>query len=418
MIVDGELRPPGDKSISHRALLLASMAKGTSRIKRLSPSVDVQSTARVLRMLGVEIPWSPGEVSINGLGIGGLRAPHDSLECGNSGTTARLTAGLISASAFNCTFTGDISLSRRPMRRIAEPLRAMGAHITLQDEEHLPMTVSGNSLHSIDWSSDVASAQVKSAILLAGLAGRVAVSVTEPVMSRDHTERMLARMGASVTVAKQRIRLEPCEYLQPLELNVPGDPSSSAYPVALATLANRGELTIRAVCLNQTRTGFYRVLSRMGGNTGLRLEGEEGGEPVGTIEAHHAALRGVRISPDEIPSIIDELPVIACLAARADGVTTITGAGELRVKESDRISNMVSNLRQVGVIVEELADGMRITGTDAPLKGRVVTNADHRVAMAFGVLALDNRNAIDIDQPGCVAVSYPDYWDDMQSILR
>ncbi len=418
MIVAGELSPPGDKSISHRALLLASMANGTSRIRGLSPSGDVQSTARVLRMLGAVIPESLGEATIMGLGIGGLRDPRRRLDCGNSGTTARLTAGLASAYPFHSTFIGDQSLSRRPMRRIAEPLRAMGADVTLANGDNLPMTVSGGSLHAIDWSSAVASAQVKSAVLLAGIASRVVVTFTEPLRSRDHTERMLAQMGVTVSITGDSVRLEPCENLLPLDMNVPADPSSAAYLVALATLAQPGSLAVRHVCLNDTRTGFYRVLARMGGDVRLLAEREEGGEPVGTIEARHASLIGVGITRDEIPSVIDELPLIACLAAGASGVTTITGAGELRFKESDRIFQVVSNLRQLGVNAEELTDGMRITGAHAPMKGRVVTYGDHRIAMAFGVLAMDDRNAIEIDDPGCVAVSYPNFWGDVRSILK
>ena len=418
MIVAGELNPPGDKSISHRALLLASIAEGTSRIRGLCPSGDVQSTARVLRMLGAGVPASLSEATIKGVGIGGLRAPHSSLDCGNSGTTARLTAGLVAAFPFHTRFTGDRSLSRRPMRRVAEPLRAMGAQVTLESEEYLPMTVSGGSLHMIDWSSAIASAQVKSAVLLAGVAGRVAVTITEPLRSRDHTERMLAQMGVTVSVSRNCVRVEPCEKLQPLDLTVPGDPSSAAYFVGLATLAKPGRITLRHVCLNPARTGFYKVLSRMGGDIRLLLEREEAGEPVGTIEASHALLTGVDIAPAEIPSVIDELPLIACLAARASGVTTIADAGELRFKESDRISQVVANLCQIGVDAKELPEGMRITGTDAPLKGRVVTNGDHRIAMAFGVLAAHDRNTIEIDDPGCAAVSYPTFWEDVRSILR
>ncbi|MBA3557636.1 MAG: 3-phosphoshikimate 1-carboxyvinyltransferase [Gemmatimonadaceae bacterium] len=418
MIVAGELSPPGDKSISHRALLLASLATGCSRIRGLSPSSDVESTSRVLRLLGARIPELSGEIFIEGVGIDGLKVPRSSLDCGNSGTTARLTAGVVSACAFRTTFIGDPSLSRRPMRRVAEPLRFMGAEVTLQNGDCLPMTVSGGSLRPINWSSGVASAQVKSAVLLAGIAGRVTVTFTEPHPSRDHTERMLAQMGVTVRNTGNRVILEPSDSLQPLDLHVPGDPSSAAYLVALATLAQRGSLTVRHVCLNETRTGFYRILARMGGDVRLLSEREEGGEPTGSIDARHASLAGVDVTPDEIPSVIDELPLLACLAARANGVTTIAGAAELRVKESDRIFQVVSNLRQLGVEAEEFADGMRITGTDAPMTGRVITNGDHRIAMAFGVLALDPRNSIEIDDPGCVAVSYPNYWSDARSLLK
>ena len=418
MIVEGELTPPGDKSISHRALLLASLATGSSRIRGLSPSNDVESTARILRQLGVRITAVASENRVTGVGIGGLNLPKSSLDCGNSGTTARLTAGVVSASAFQTTFTGDSSLSCRPMQRVAEPLRAMGADVTLENGKHLPMTVSGASLRGIEWSSGVASAQVKSAVLLAGIAGRVAVTFTEPQQSRDHTERMLAQMGVTVSNTRNRVLLEPSDTLQPLDLNVPGDPSAAAYLVALATLARQGRITVRRVCLNETRTGFFRVLARMGGKVRLLPECEEGGEPTGTIEALDAALTGVGIKSDEIPSLIDELPVIAVLAARASGVTTIAGAGELRVKESDRIFQVVSNLRRLGIDAQELPDGMRITGTDAPMAGRVITNGDHRIAMAFGVLALDTRNSIEIDDPDCVTVSYPNYWSDARSILK
>lgn len=413
MKVGGVIRVPGDKSISHRALIFAALAEGASSIRDILPSADVQSTAGVLGALGVPVPPLSNDITIVGRGARALTAPMDDLDCGNSGTTTRLVAGIAAARPFTSRFVGDASLSRRPMRRIADPLRAMGARVDVAPADGLPMTVHGGNLHTIEWRSETASAQVKSAILLAGVAAGVAVTVHEPARSRDHTERMLTALGATVAARGATVELAPVDRLAPLRMRVPADPSSAAFLTALAVLANGGKLALPDVCLNPTRIGFYRALVRMGAELVLEEGESQGGEPVGTIIARPSSLRGIDVGRDDVPSMIDELPLVACLAARAHGATTIRGAEELRVKESDRIATVVANLRAIGVNADELPDGMCIEGSDRPLRGRVLTRGDHRVAMAFGVLRALPGSAIEIDDTSCVAVSYPGFWDDL-----
>jgi 3-phosphoshikimate 1-carboxyvinyltransferase len=414
--VHGRVRVPGDKSISHRALMLAALAQGASRISGVLQSADVHSTAGVLRALGTDVPELGDSIVVHGRGLRALTAPADRLDCGNSGTTTRLLAGVAAGLPFTSVFTGDASLSRRPMRRVARPLEAMGARVELPEHGGLPMAIHGGGLHPIEWRSEVASAQVKSAVLLAGLTAGVPVSVIEPAATRDHTERMLTARGISISVDGNRVSLTPGGPLRAMDVAVPGDPSSAAFLVALATLASKGELSVEHVCINDTRVGFMRVIARMGGDVTFANERQDGGETVADVIARPARLRGVEVGAEQVPSMIDELPLLACLAARASGETVITGAAELRVKESDRIAAVVANLRALGVAAEELPDGMRITGSDAPLRGSVLTHGDHRLAMAFGVLAALPESEIEIDDRDCVAVSYPSFWRDMERI--
>ncbi|HEX6630353.1 MAG TPA: 3-phosphoshikimate 1-carboxyvinyltransferase, partial [Gemmatimonadaceae bacterium] len=349
MNVHGSVAVPGDKSISHRALILAALSEGQSHIENLLRSADVETTARALRALGADIAPLAPEVTVRGRGLRGLHAPGADLDCGNSGTTTRLLAGVVAAHPFTTTFVGDESLTRRPMRRIARPLEQMGARVELSPAGTLPMTITGGGLSAIDFASDTASAQVKSAVLLAGLVAGVPVTVTEPLRSRDHTERMLAARGVALRVDDTRVALSPGASLTPTNQRVPGDPSSAAFIAAAAALAAGGELRLPGVCLNPTRTGFFDVLRRMGAQLRFEDVTEEGGEPVGTIVAAPGDLVATTISPDEVPALIDELPLVACLASRARGTTEIRGAAELRVKESDRIAAVVANLRAVGV---------------------------------------------------------------------
>lgn len=414
---------PGDKSISHRALMLAALARGRSRIRDILASADVQSTASVLRALGVDVPSLTGsgatDFVVEGRGFQGLRAANGTLDCGNSGTTARLMAGIAAGHPFASRFTGDASLSRRPMGRVARPLRAMGAQVTTADTERLPMTVVGGALRPLEWESDRASAQVKSAILLAGTVARVPVTVREPQRSRDHTERMLRASGASVVVSGLSVTLQPPASLSPLDLAVPGDPSSAAFFAALAALASGGSLAMPGVGLNPTRTGFFATLRRMGAAVRFEDEREEGGEPVGTVIATgSASLHGVEVGGEEVPSMIDELPMLACLATRASGETVIRGAEELRVKESDRIAAVVENLRAIGADADELPDGMRVRGSDAPLRGAVRSHGDHRLAMAFGILGAVPGNHIDVDDRECAIVSFPRFWETLAGVTR
>ncbi len=420
MRVGGTLRVPGDKSVSHRSLILGALASGRSRVSGILDSADVRSTAGVLRELGVSIPELGPTMQIDGVGLRGLRPPVRTLDCGNSGTTTRLMAGIASGCPFVSTFEGDESLSRRPMKRIARPLEAMGARFEFARGDGLPMTVHGGALHGMQWRSETASAQVKSAILLAALVSGVEATVIEPERSRDHTERMLAARGVELSVDGTAATIRPANALVALDASVPADPSSAAFFAGLAALADEGELLLTGVCLNPTRTGFFDVLRRMGARVEVVTVRDEGGEPTGDVRVHsssgRALLTGVVVGGAEIPTLIDEIPLIACLAARADGETVVTGAAELRVKESDRIAVVVDNLRHIGATAEELPDGLRVVGTSVPLRGTVKTHLDHRIAMAFGVLAALPGNDIQIDAPDCVDVSYPSFWSNLERV--
>jgi 3-phosphoshikimate 1-carboxyvinyltransferase len=412
-VIEREIRVPGDKSLSHRALLFSALAEGTSRVRGVLRSADVESTADVLRGLGVEIPPLGDEISIPGRGLRGLTAPSRDLDCGNSGTTTRLMAGILAAHPFTSRLVGDASLSRRPMRRVAQPLTAMGARIVCDEGDRLPMTITGGPLRGVEWRSEVASAQVKSAVLLAGLVAGVVVSVNEPARSRDHTERMLIGLGIRVDIDGTRVTLRESHPLPALDLRVPGDPSSAAYFVALAAARPGLELSLPEVCLNETRIGFLDAVRRMGASIDIAPTGQAAGESVGTIVARAGTLRGISLDGGAVPAMIDEVPLLACLAARAQGETVIRGASELRVKESDRIAAVAANLTALGVRVEERRDGLTVQGTEAPLRGRVHSFADHRIAMAFGVLGALPGNRIQIDDPSCVDISYPGFWSDL-----
>jgi 3-phosphoshikimate 1-carboxyvinyltransferase len=396
--------------------MLAALADGSSTICGILDSADVQSTAAVLRALGARIPPLSGEFLVIGEGARSLSVPTSDLDCGNSGTTTRLMAGIASACPFTSRFVGDSSLSRRPMLRVACPLGDMGARFEFEGGDGLPMRITGGPLAPITWTTEAASAQIKSAILLAGVAAEVNVEVREPSRSRDHTERMLAAQGAGVTVSGNAVRLSPpaSGRLEPLCITVPADPSSAAFMAALAALADEGGMELPDVCLNPTRTGFFRALRLMGARVATGAARLEGGEDVGTVTVHPSRLRGIDLPVEDVPSMIDELPLLACVAARAEGTTRVRGAAELRVKESDRIATVVSNLKAIGVAAEEAPDGFTVTGSDRPLAGRVRTLGDHRIAMAFGVLGAIPGNDIEIDDPSCVSVSYPAFWDDLR----
>jgi 3-phosphoshikimate 1-carboxyvinyltransferase len=414
------IRMPGDKSVTQRALIFASLATGESRLRGLLSGEDPQATARALRDLGVDIPPLVGngtEVRIQGAGLRGLQEPHNVLDFENSGTGARLMLGVLAGQPMTVTVTGDESLRHRPMRRVTTPLSKMGAVFREMDgPDRLPLEVTGGPLDAIDYDSPVASAQVKSAVLLAGLVGGAFVFVSEPHRSRDHTERMLSTCGVPVISHEVdglwRIELrDPPERIAPLDLEIPGDFSSSAFFLALAILGGvEGGLDIDHVGMNPTRRGLLDVLNRMGANVGVDPFDEDGGEPVSSLHALPSKLFATRVGGDEVPAMIDEFPVLAILAARAEGVTSITGASELRLKESDRIKVLADNLRAVGVKAEELSDGLEIEGGDHPLAGRVSSHNDHRIAMAFGVLGALEGNQIEIDGADVADVSFPNFW--------
>jgi len=414
----GTVRVPGDKSISHRALILGALATGESHIAGILDSADVQSTASVLRSLGVAVPELSSDFRLRGRGLRGLSAPGAPLDAGNSGTTVRLMAGVTAAHPFTSRFEGDASLSRRPMNRIAEPLAAMGARFEFARGDRLPMTVHGGKLSGIAWNTGAASGQTKSAILLAGLVAGVNVSVMESVKSRDHTERMLAWLGVPVVTDELRVSLGPVDSIAALDIAVPGDPSSAAYFVALGMLRDGGEIVLPDVCVNRTRTGFIETIRAMGGDVEYVNQTTIAGDDAANVIARPSRLHGASLGAEATPAMIDELPLLACVAA-ARGVTLeVTGAEELRVKESDRITAVVSNLRAIGAEAEELRDGFRVTGNRRRLAGRVRTDGDHRIAMSFAVLGELTGNAIEIDDPDCVSVSYPRFWADLESLRR
>ena len=419
MRVAGTVRVPGDKSITHRVLLLAALGRGMSRITGALTSLDARSSARVLRQLGAGVsPLRPSAVALV-QGRGSFRRPIEILNCGNSGTTTRLLLGLLSAHQFSATLTGDRSLRRRPMRRVTAPLSTMGARFIERNGDGLPLTVEGARLQPLSYEMPVSSAQIKSAILFAGVAGEVPVSVREPHgRSRDHTERLLRAFGYGVAEIDGWIRFSPEGRIEPFDIQVPGDPSSAAFLVGAAILAEQGELRISGVGINPTRIGFLEVLRRMGGQVGIENTTTRFGEPVGDLLVRPGALLATDVAAGEIPGLIDEIPLLAVLASRAEGVTAFRHVGELRVKESDRLGLIAENLRAVGARAEVVGDDLIVEGRHRPPRGRVRTAADHRLAMAFAVLRTLPRAEIKIDDMACAAVSFPGFPETLRRIRR
>ncbi len=411
MIVDGTVRVPGDKSLTHRLLLLAGLSPGRSRLRGALTSLDARSTAGLLRALGVEVSPLRSGAELVVVGRARLRRPERVLECGNSGTSARLSLGILAAHSFRASLTGDASLRRRPMRRVTEPLAIMGARFEGDDADRLPLTVRGGALSPLEWQLPVSSAQIKGCLLFAGVASSQPVALHEPHgRSRDHSERLLRSFGYQVLEDSAGwIRFAPTGELRPFDLAVPGDPSSAAFLVGAALLAEGGALRISGVGLNPTRTGFLRVLDRMGATVVSENSSEQAGEPVGDLIAAPASLRGTTVSAEEIPALIDEIPLLAVLASRAKGITRFHDVGELRVKESDRLGLLAANLRAVGVEAAAEGDTLTVAGSDAPPAGRVRTEGDHRIAMAFAVLGTVKGASVCVDNMECAAVSFPGF---------
>ena len=420
--LDGEVSVPGDKSISHRALILGALAPGRSYVGNLSPAADVESTASCLRACGGAVrPFGDGRASLDGAGMGrSLRTPDAVLDCGNSGSTMRMLAGVLAGHDLNATLDGDPSLRRRPMARVADPLRRMGAQVETGYDGRPPVTITGRAeLRAIEYVAPVASAQLKSAVLLAALAADGPTTVVEPSPSRDHTERMLRMCGVDVSVAAGRITLAPAP-LQPFGMRVPGDLSSAAFFLALAAPRRTWRVTCPNVTLNPGRTGVLDALRMMGAEITVE-EGEPAGgvEPVGTVTVEGADLHGVRIDGELVPRCIDEIPVLAVLATQAHGTTRIRDAAELRVKESDRIAAVAEGLRAMGADVEEFDDGLEIAGPTRLQPAAVDSHGDHRLAMAWGVagsLAIPGAGVTVIDGAEAVSVSYPTFFDDLAQL--
>jgi 3-phosphoshikimate 1-carboxyvinyltransferase len=404
----GRFSVPGDKSISHRAVILGALAEGVTEIEGLLEGADVLATIAAFRAMGVEMEGPDnGHLRIQGVGLHGLRAPATPLDCGNSGTAMRLLAGVLAGQAFPSTLIGDTSLQKRPMGRVLNPLRAMGAEITAQ-EGRAPLHIHGRPLHGIEYALPVASAQVKSAVLLAGLYADGQTCVTEPAPTRDHSERMLQGFGYPVERQAPRACLRSGGQLHGQSLQVPGDISSATFFLLGATIAPGSDLTLEGVGINPTRTGVIEILTRMGARIDLTALREVGGEPVADIRVRYAPLQGIAIPPRLVPLAIDEFPALFLAAACATGRTVITGAEELRVKESDRIAVMAGGLRALGATIEERADGAIISGSPL-LGGRVDSHGDHRIAMAFAMAALVAQDDIEILDCANVATSFPSF---------
>ncbi|NJD62589.1 MAG: 3-phosphoshikimate 1-carboxyvinyltransferase [Deltaproteobacteria bacterium] len=419
--IEGTVRVPGDKSISHRAVMLALLAEGESRIRGFLSAEDTLSTVTMAQALGAEVrEVSPTELRISGRGLRGLAEPEDVIDAGNSGTTMRIGAGILAAQPFLSILTGDRYLRRRPMKRIVEPLSRMGASISGRRGDTLPpLCIRGGKLSGMRYEMPVASAQVKSAILLAGLYAAGETSVVEPLPSRDHTERMLSSMGVKVDRRGNEVAVRTAARLLPLSIDVPADISSAAFFAALAACVPGAELRLPGVGVNPLRTGVLSVLRRMGADILLTSLREEGGEPVADIVVRGTQLHGTEVAPHEIPSLIDEVPVLCAAAALAGGRTVIRGAGELRVKESDRIGAMAAALSALGVSCEEFPDGIRIEGPAEIRSGiRCDSLGDHRIAMSLAVLSAATGVPVDVTDTECIDTSFPGFRRLLEGVLE
>lgn len=416
--LNGEITIPGDKSISHRAVMFGSLAKGTTRVTHFLQGADCLSTISCFRKLGIEVENTPDEILIHGKGLHGLSAPSDILDAGNSGTTTRLISGILSAQNFNVTLTGDASICKRPMKRIITPLSMMGAKITSKNgNDCAPLLIEGAKLSGIHYNSPVASAQVKSSVLLAGLYADGKTSVTEPFISRNHTELMLRAFGATVTSEDTTATVFPEPDLHAIEINVPGDISSAAYFIAAGLIVPNSEILIKNVGINPTRDGILKVALKMGGDITILNERTDGGEPTADLLVKSSTLHGITIEGGIIPTLIDEIPVIAVMAAAAEGVTTIKDAAELKVKESDRIAIVTENLSEMGCDITPTDDGMIIRG-GKPLHGGTLNSyLDHRIAMSFAIAALIAEGETHMKDAECVDISYPTFYHDLNSLI-
>lgn len=415
----GEVSIPGDKSISHRAVMFGSLAEGTTEVTNFLQGADCLSTISCFRKLGIEIENTSQRILIHGKGLHGLTEPSDTLDTGNSGTTTRLISGILAGQRFTTILNGDASIQTRPMKRIITPLSMMGADITsLKGNDCAPLRICGGQLHGIAYKSPVASAQVKSCVLLAGLYADAPTSVTEPVLSRNHTELMLAGFGAHVASSGTTATIEPEPDLNGMKIEVPGDISSAAYFLAAGLMIPNSEILIKNVGINPTRDGILRVAKEMGGDITILNEKTSGGEPTCDLLVRSSSLKGVTIGGKIIPTLIDEIPMIAVMACFAEGITTIKDAQELKVKESNRIDTVVTNLKAMGAHIEATDDGMIIEG-GYPLHGAVIdSHLDHRIAMSFAIGALGADGETRIEGAECVKISYPEFYQTLEKLIQ
>ena len=413
----GEITIPGDKSISHRAVMFGSLAEGTTEVTNFLQGADCLSTISCFRNLGIDIENTPERILIHGKGLHGLKESATTLDTGNSGTTTRLISGILAGQSFTTILNGDASIQTRPMKRIITPLSMMGANIvSLNGNDCAPLRICGRSLHGITYNSPVASAQVKSCVLLAGLYADAPVSVTEPVLSRNHTELMLSGFGAKITSSGTTATIEPNPELKGMQIKVPGDISSAAYFIAAGLMVPNSEILIKNVGINPTRDGILRVVKEMGGDITILNKKVSGGEPTCDLLVRTSTLKGVTVGGDIIPTLIDEIPMIAVLACFAEGTTIIKDAQELKVKESNRIDTVVTNLKAMGAHIEATDDGMMIDG-GYPLHGAVIdSHLDHRIAMSFAIGALCADGETTIEGAECVKISYPKFYETLDTL--
>ncbi|MDA5343803.1 3-phosphoshikimate 1-carboxyvinyltransferase [Stenotrophomonas maltophilia] len=409
--LQGSLTIPGDKSVSHRSVMFAALADGTSHIDGFLEGEDTRATARIFSQLGVRIETpSPSQRIVHGVGIDGLKAPDAPLDCGNAGTGMRLLAGLLAGQAFDCTLIGDESLSGRPMRRVTGPLSQMGAKIDTESDGTPPLHVhGGQTLHGIDFASPVASAQIKSAVLLAGLYAQGETQVTEPHPTRDYTERMLSAFGVDIEFSPGKARLRGGQRLRATDIVVPADFSSAAFYLVAASIIPGSELRLKQVGLNPRRTGLLHALRLMGADITEENPAEQGGEPVADLLVRYAPLKGARIPEALVPDMIDEFPALFVAAAAAEGRTVVSGAAELRVKESDRLAAMATGLRALGMQVDETEDGATLHGGVRLGSGTIESHGDHRIAMAFAIAGQISDGEVRINDIANVATSFPDF---------
>ncbi len=417
--LEGKIKVPGDKSISHRAVIISALANGTSRADNFLSSDDCLRTIEAFRYMGAEINFENNIIKINGMGLGGFKKPGSDLYMGGSGTSMRLILGILAGQKFKATLCADHSLSGRPMKRVTLPLREMGARITGPDDANFPpLVIEGVDLRAIEYKMPVASAQVKSAILLAGLFARGKTVVTEPIVSRDHTERILKLFGADIRKEGLSVSVEGCPSLEARRFSIPGDISSAANFIVLGVLAKKAHLVIESVGLNPTRIGIINVLKRMGASIEVNIRGGEDFEPFGDIEVVSSELKATRITAEEVPLLIDELPLLMVAASFAEGITIIEGAQELRVKETDRINSMATNLKKMGAKIEVEKEVIKIEGGFS-LKGtRIDSFGDHRTAMGMIVAGLVSPGKTEIDDVDCINKSFPSFLDILNTIIK
>ncbi len=433
----GDITPPPDKSISHRAVIISSLAEGRSSIKNFLHAEDSMRTLEAFKQMGVDIKETEGSrdqgvkgsknLVVNGKGLNGLKEPENIIDCGNSGTTMRLLSGVLAGQPFTAKLTGDSSLRKRPMQRVIDPLYKMGAEINSEQGGYPPLNIKGGNLSPVNYNLSIASAQVKSAILFAGLFCNGTTSVTSPGKSRDHTENMLRAAGAEVTETGQKVSIKGIDKLKPIDITIPGDFSSAAFFIVAGLLIPGSEILIRNVGLNTTRISLLSILKDMIKSDSKKVIAETiqllkmrtvSYEPVADILVKHAELKSVKVGSSRLISAIDEFPILCVAAANAEGVTEITGAGELRVKESDRIASMASELKKMGVKVKELDDGIIITGSKTLKAAKVQSNGDHRIAMAMTVAGLVSDGKTEVDNSDCIDTSFPGFKTMLDKLIK